>query len=103
MSRNKDEPRFSRRAALRLAAAYLGTAAARPVLAGAAVRIFDVTQYGAAGDGQTLDSPAIQRAIDAAAVYPGRAQVLVRGGKKYLVGTLELKGRIDFHLADDAQ
>jgi hypothetical protein len=27
----------------------------------------------------------------------------VRGGKKYLVGTLELKGAIDFHLADDAE
>lgn len=67
------------------------------------VKIFDVLKYGAAGDGKTLDSAAFQRAIDAAAAYAGKAQVLVRGGRKYLVGTIELKGAIDFHLADDAQ
>jgi hypothetical protein len=67
------------------------------------VRVFDVTKYGAVGNGTTLDGPAIQRAIDDAAAYSGRSQVLLRGGKKYLVGTLVLKGAIDFHLADDAQ
>ena len=69
----------------------------------AAVKVFDVLKYGAAGDGKTLDGPAFQRAIDAAAAYTGMAQVLVRGGHRYLVGTLELKGSIDFHLADDAE
>jgi len=67
------------------------------------LKVFDVLKYGAAGDGKTLDSAAIQRAIDEAAAHSGKAQVLVRGGRKYLVGTLELKGGIDFHLADDAQ
>jgi len=28
---------------------------------------------------------------------------LIRGGRRYLIGTLELKGGIDFHLADDAE
>lgn len=95
---------FSRRDVLRLAAVCLGASVVRPVMAGAEpVRVFDVADYGAIGDGKTLDSPAIQRAIDEAAAFTGRAQVLVRGGKKYLTGTLELKSRIDFHLADDAQ
>ena len=67
------------------------------------VRVFDVLKYGAKGDGNTLDTAAIQRAIDEASAYSGRAQVLVRGGHKYLIGSLELKGAIDFHLADDAE
>jgi hypothetical protein len=66
-------------------------------------KIFNVLKYGAAGDGKTLDSMAIQRAIDAAAASGSKAQVLVPGGRKYLVGTIELKGSIDFHLADDAE
>jgi hypothetical protein len=72
----------------------------------AAPNVFDVTKYGAKGDGTTLDTGAIQRAIDAAAdaaALSVKAQVLLPGGKKYLTGTLVLKGAIDFHLADDAE
>jgi hypothetical protein len=64
-------------------------------------RIFDARDFGAAGDGATLDTAAIQKAIDAAAAAGG--QVLLRGGKKYLVSTLVLKSGIDFHLADDGE
>jgi len=67
------------------------------------VRVFDVLEYGAAGDGTTLDGAAIQRAIDRAAAASGPSQVLLRGGHRYMVGTLELRGNIDFHLADDAE
>jgi polygalacturonase len=66
-------------------------------------RVFDVRDFGAAGDGATLDTQAIQHAVDAAAAFGPGAQVLARGGKKYLVSTLVLKSGIDFHLADNAE
>ena len=114
-----DALRPSRRKVLKTGAAFAGAAALSPLYAFASqaparpqpaprannpqVKIFDVLKYGAAGDGKTLDSAAFQRAIDEAAAYSGKAQVLVRGGHKYLIGTIELKGAIDFHLAGDAE
>jgi len=62
----------------------------------AAGKVFNVLNFGAAGDGATLDTTAIQRAIDAAAGAGG--QVLIPRGHKFLVATLDLKGGIDFHL-----
>jgi hypothetical protein len=66
-------------------------------------RIFDVLNYGAVGNGIALDTVAFQRAINEAAAAGGGAQVLVRGDHRYLIGTLELRGGIDFHLADNAE
>ncbi len=66
------------------------------------VPVFDVLKYGAAGDGSTLDTAAFQKAINAAAAAGDGAQVLVRGGHKYLLGTVELKSKVDFHIADGA-
>lgn len=62
-----------------------------------AAKTFNVLDYGAKGDGTTLDTAAIQRTIDAAAGQGG--QVLIPRKKTFLVSTLDLKGGIDFHLA----
>ena len=57
---------------------------------------FNVLDFGAKGDGATLDTAAIQRAIDAAVAEQGT--VLIPRRHTFLVATLELKGGIDFHL-----
>ena len=64
----------------------------------AASPVFNVLQFGAAGDGRTLDTAAVQRAIDAAAQAGDGAQVLLPRQHHFLVGTLELRSGIDFHL-----
>src|SRR6185437_2031011 len=98
------EPPHTRRRLLATAAWGGAIAALRPLralAAQAAPKVFDVTRYGAAGNGATLDTAAIQRAIDAAADAAAsgtKAQVLLPGGRKFLTGTLRLKGTIDFHL-----
>jgi polygalacturonase len=59
---------------------------------------FNVRDFGATGDGKTLDSPAIDRAIDAAA-QAGGGTVLVPAGT-YLSGSIHLQSNI--HLLIDA-
>jgi len=58
--------------------------------------IFDVTRYGARGDGETDDAAAIQRAIDKASVRGGT--VVFPAGKTFLSGPLELKGGVGYRL-----
>jgi polygalacturonase len=79
-----------------LLALCLGLFAATPGRAGQGV--FNVRDYGAAGDGTNLDSPAINQAIDAAAATGG-GTVLVPAGT-YLSGSIHLKSNI--HLLIDA-
>ncbi len=62
---------------------------------------YDITEYGAAGDGVTNDGPAIQKAIDACTAAGG-GRVLVPGGRTYLSGPFELKSNVDFHLENGA-
>jgi polygalacturonase len=62
--------------------------------------IFDVTAYGAVGDGRTKDTVAIQKAVDAAAEAGGGTAWLPPG--KYLSGTVRLKSGVTLHLAKGA-
>lgn len=97
---------LTRREALRTGASLAAAVLARPLLHAQDTRgprDFDVRDFGAVGNGTTPDTAAIQRAIDAAAAAGGPARVLLRGGQRYLIGSLHLKAGLDFHLADDAE
>src|SRR5438093_4440210 len=65
-------------------------------LSAAAVGRFDIREFGAKGDAQTLDTAAIQRGIDACR-DAGGGQVLVSGGR-YLSGTIHLRSGVTLHL-----
>ena len=66
------------------------------VAAEPALPVFDPTAYGAKGNGQTNDGPAIQRAIDACARAGGGTVCLPAGN--FLSGTLVLKSNVILHL-----
>jgi polygalacturonase len=60
----------------------------------AAVRLFfNVRDYGSVGDGKTLDSPAINRAIEACAQAGGGTVILPAG--TYLSGSIRMKSNIN--------
>jgi polygalacturonase len=61
---------------------------------------FNVRGYGAVGDGHTLDSPAIQSAIDACAAGGGGTVYLPAG--QYLSGSLFLRNNISLYLDSGA-
>jgi len=54
--------------------------------------VYDIRDYGAAGDGATLDTPAIHKAVEACAAAGG-GQVRFPPGR-YLSGTVHLKSRV---------
>ena len=71
------------------------------VLSGAVLAAsFDVTAYGAKGDGRTVDTAAIQAAVDAAAQAGGGRVVVPRG--TFVSGTVWLKSHVELHLAAGA-
>src|SRR4051794_4106666 len=61
----------------------------------------DVKSLGAVGDGKTLDTISIQKAIDQANAAGGGIVNLPAG--KFLVGTILLKGNVTLHLDDNAE
>ncbi|HUD22216.1 MAG TPA: glycosyl hydrolase family 28-related protein [Acidobacteriaceae bacterium] len=57
---------------------------------------FDVRTFGATGDGKTLDSPAINKAIEAAAAAGGGTVLFPAGN--YLTFSIRLKSHVDLYL-----
>lgn len=60
-------------------------------------RDFDITKFGAVGDGQTDCSSAIAKAIDACA-EAGGGRVMIPAGE-FLTGAIHLKSNVNLHLA----
>ncbi|MNK96109.1 Exo-poly-alpha-D-galacturonosidase precursor [compost metagenome] len=67
----------------------------------AAPDVFDIRDYGAKGDGKTLDTAAIQAAIDTCSAAKG-GKVLIPAGV-FLSGTLQLKSDVTFYLSEGAR
>jgi polygalacturonase len=60
--------------------------------------LFDVRTYGATGDGKTLDTPAVNKAIEAAAAAGGGVVLFPPGS--YLCFSIRLKSHIHLHLEE---
>jgi polygalacturonase len=92
--------RLTRRTLATISAAGIAAQIARSAPASsnsAGARIFDVRDHGAKGDGATLDTAAVQAAIDACAKDKG-GTVLIPAGD-FVVGTIELKSYVTLHIA----
>src|SRR5260370_25703047 len=107
MEKNKPLiPNAPRRSFLKTASAGVGALVALPATAAvqssstAAKTSYEVTTFGAKGDGRTLDSPAINRAIEAAAAAGGGTVSFPAG--TYLCFSIHLKSNIALHLAPGA-
>ena len=90
---------FSRRQLVAAGAGFAAQVAnAAPVAADAmGARLYNVRDYGAKGDGKTLDTAAVQAAINACNQDRG-GTVLIPAGD-FVVGTVELKSNVTLHLA----
>lgn len=64
---------------------------------GLAEAFFDVRKYGAAGDGKTVDTPAVNRAIEAVAGAGGGTLVFPAG--TYVCFTIRLKSKVEIYLS----
>jgi polygalacturonase len=84
-------------AAAALGASVRGAAAAQEQLQQSpGARVYDIRTFGAKGDGTTLDTAAVQAAIDACA-NEGGGTVIVPAGD-FVIGTVELKSHVTLHV-----
>jgi len=60
-------------------------------------RVLHIADYGAVNDGKTLNTQAVQRAIDAC-TQSGGGTVMVDGGGVYVIGTIYLKSHVTLHI-----
>ena len=72
-----------------------------PIPLSAKPPVFDVRDHGAAGDGKTLDTAAINKAIEAASAAPGGLVIFPPG--QYLTATIHLKSNITLLLDPAAE
>ena len=75
--------------------------AALPAIANANTVIDVTSDAGVAGDGQTLNTAAIQKAIDDCASRPGGGTIRFPAGR-YLTGTIQIKSGVTLRLEKDA-
>jgi hypothetical protein len=61
------------------------------------IRIYNIRDFGAKGDGKTLDTVAVQTAIDACNKDKGGIVIVPAGD--FLIGTIELKSNVTLHLS----
>jgi len=80
------------------AAGILGATSSR--LSNAAESTFDIRAFGAKGDGKTVDTPAINKSIEAAAAAGGGTVFFPAGN--YLCYSIRLKSNVALHLDDGA-
>jgi polygalacturonase len=65
-------------------------------------KVYNITDYGAIGDGKTNNAMALQKAIDAAS-NAGGGKVVVPAGATYLTGPFNLKSNIEFEVQVNAR
>ncbi|SEG69024.1 Polygalacturonase [Bryocella elongata] len=80
--------------------AEAASAAAPTASSDLGARVYNVRGFGATGDGTTLDTGSVQRAIDAC-TQDGGGTVLLPAGR-FLVGSIEVKSNVTLHISAGA-
>jgi len=88
---------FAAAAATAMPAAYAATKSSAPA---APLSIFDIRTYGAVGDGKAVDTPAINKAIEAAAAAGGGTVFFPAG--TWLCFSIRLKSHVALYLSQGA-